>query len=219
MTSNNVERTSSAIRCLLNGIDINEISVKNGHDMIDNILSRDMSTPTHESFFKTSEPKLDVIVLPPTDNFDSYAVSMFANKPMINHITMAKELVERYRYNNDFGDINTIFIENVENRWRRDNGLEDRLLTNKYQSRTVYDMKAKVGVLKGLTRTGFLYTIVEYPHTKEMVSYYVEDTLRFKKQLVEMCEHYMRQNTGISLECMFKQPVCEQIIEEGDIIV
>ncbi|MBC8430026.1 MAG: hypothetical protein H8D92_01375 [Pelagibacteraceae bacterium] len=218
MTSNNVERTSNAVRCLLSGIDINEISVKNGHDMIDNLLSRDMSTPTHESIFKTSEPKLDVIVLPPTDNFDSYAISIFVNKPMASHLKMAKELCEKYRYNNDFGVINTMFIENIEGRWRRDNGLEDRLLINAYQSRTVNDMKAKVGVLKNpsLITNGFYYTVVEYPHTREMVSYYVKDTIKFADELVITNNHYLQQNMNVSLQCMFDNA---EENEEGEIIV
>jgi len=213
LTSNNVERTSNAVRCLLNGIDSCDISVRNGHNLIDNLLSRDMSTPTHESFFKTSEPKLDVIVLPPTSNYDNYLLGLFANKPMTSYIKIAKELCERYRYNNDFGDINTVYIEDVENRWRRDTGLDDRFLINAYQSRSVNDMKAKVGVLKSPTFLvqGFKYEIVEYPHTREMVSYFVEDMLRFKNQIVRMCEHYLSQNISVSLEYMFDR--------EGVIIV
>ena len=67
------------------------------------------------------------------------------------------------------------------------------------------DMKAKVGVLKNpsLITNGFYYTVVEYPHTREMVSYYVKDTIKFADELVITNNHYLQQNMNVSLQCMF----------------
>ena len=135
-------------------MDINcgEITAKNGHYLIETLLDIPPNQSKLPDFYKTVDPKVEVMIVPPTEEFNNFCVLVFTNRSFANMLSFMLE-------HNDYDCEHVRYGRNYQT-----------VIHDNMNGEHVVDLS----VFKAIGANTFSYKVINTPHSTEMMSYYLE---------------------------------------------